>query len=123
LDDLTGKIPQTTVVCVQTDPGEGNEISAALHPAGSLALRLKGGIAPPWTQDRARACIRSSIASTLACAGPNGSYALTCEGATVKGDTLSARCKKINGQMEETSLKGFQGNINNCDGKLRNGNC
>jgi hypothetical protein len=31
--------------------------------------------------------------------------------------------------MVETSLKGFkgfqgfQGNINNCDGKLRNGNC
>jgi hypothetical protein len=67
-----------------------------------------------------------NINGTLACAGPNGSYALTCQDATVKGDTLSARCKKANGQPEETSLKGFQGfqgNINNCDGKLRNGNC
>jgi hypothetical protein len=45
LDDLTGKISQKTVVCVETDPGEGNEISAAFHPAGSVAPRLKGGIA------------------------------------------------------------------------------
>ena len=67
-----------------------------------------------------------NINGTLACAGPNGSYALTCENATVKGNTLSASCKKINGQMENTSLanfQGFQGNISNCDGKLRNGNC
>ena len=67
-----------------------------------------------------------NINGTLACAGPNGSYALTCEDATVKGDTLHARCKKINGQFEETSLRGFQGfqgDISNCDGHLRNGNC
>jgi CVNH domain len=67
-----------------------------------------------------------NINGTLACAGPNGSYALTCTDVAVKGDTLSASCKKINGQLENTSLKGFQGfqgNISNCDGKLRNGNC
>jgi hypothetical protein len=67
-----------------------------------------------------------NINGTLACAGPNGSYALTCEDATVKGDTLTARCKKINGQFVDSALKGFQGfqgDISNCDGKLRNGNC
>jgi hypothetical protein len=67
-----------------------------------------------------------NINGTLACAGPSGSYALTCRDAVVKGDILSAQCRKINGQYEETSLKGFQGfqgNINNCDGKLRNGSC
>jgi hypothetical protein len=67
-----------------------------------------------------------NINGTLACAGPNGSYALTCVDATVKGNTLSASCRKINGQMQNTSLQnfqGFQGNISNCDGTLRNGNC
>jgi hypothetical protein len=67
-----------------------------------------------------------NINGTLACAGPNGSYALTCTDATVKGDTLTARCKKRNGEVVDSSLKGFQGfqgNINNCDGKLQNGNC
>jgi hypothetical protein len=67
-----------------------------------------------------------NVNGTLACAGPNGSYALTCENATVKGDTLSARCKKKDGQMHDTSLKGFQGfqgNISNCDGVLKSGNC
>jgi hypothetical protein len=67
-----------------------------------------------------------NINGTLACAGPNGSYALTCTDATVKGDTLTARCKKKNGEVVDSSLKGFQGfqgNINNCDGKLQNGNC
>jgi hypothetical protein len=67
-----------------------------------------------------------NINGTLACAGPNGSYALTCRDAVVKGDTLSASCKKINGSYNNTSLKGFQGfqgNISNCDGNLRNGNC
>jgi hypothetical protein len=67
-----------------------------------------------------------NINGTLACAGPNGSYAQTCENASVKGNVLSASCKKINGQMEQTSLpgfQGFQGDISNCDGKLRNGNC
>jgi hypothetical protein len=67
-----------------------------------------------------------NINGTLACAGPNGSYALTCEGATVKGDTLSATCRKKDGQMVPASLtgfQGFQGNISNCDGKLQNGNC
>ncbi len=67
-----------------------------------------------------------NINGTLACAGPNGSYALTCEDAAVKGDTLTARCKKINGQFVDSALKnfqGFQGDISNCDGKLKNGNC
>jgi hypothetical protein len=67
-----------------------------------------------------------NINGTLACAGPNGSYALTCTGATVKGNTLSASCKKINGQMVPASLanfQGFQGNISNCDGTLKSGNC
>jgi len=67
-----------------------------------------------------------NINGTLACAGPNGSYALTCENATVKGDTLTATCRRINGEMVPASLpgfQGFQGNISNCDGKLRNGNC
>jgi CVNH domain len=67
-----------------------------------------------------------NINGTLACAGPNGSYALTCEDAVVKGDTLSARCKKKDGKFINTTLKGFQGfqgNINNCDGELRNGSC
>jgi hypothetical protein len=67
-----------------------------------------------------------NINGTLACAGPNGSYAQTCVDATVKGHTLSASCKKINGQMQNTSLQnfqGFQGNISNCDGTLKMGNC
>lgn len=67
-----------------------------------------------------------NINGTLACAGPNGSYALTCEDAVVKGNTLSARCKKKNGQFVDSSLpgfQGFQGDISNCDGKLQNGNC
>jgi hypothetical protein len=67
-----------------------------------------------------------NINGTLACAGPNGSYALTCEDSVVKGDTLSARCKKKDGKFINTTLKGFQGfqgNINNCDGELRNGSC
>jgi len=67
-----------------------------------------------------------NINGTLACAGPNGSYALTCEDSVVKGETLSARCKKKDGKFINTSLKGFQGfqgNINNCDGELRNGSC
>jgi len=67
-----------------------------------------------------------NINGTLACAGPNGSYALTCTDATVKGDTLTARCKKKNGEIVDSSLKGFQGfqgDISNCDGKLQNGNC
>ena len=32
-----------------------------------------------------------NINGTLACAGPNGSYTLTCMGATVKGNTLTRR--------------------------------
>ncbi|MBI3705712.1 MAG: hypothetical protein HY244_18105 [Rhizobiales bacterium] len=67
-----------------------------------------------------------NINGTLACAGPNGSYALTCTNATVSGNTLSASCKKINGQMQQTSLpgfQGFQGNISNSDGQLKSGNC
>jgi CVNH domain len=67
-----------------------------------------------------------NINGTLACAGPNGSYALTCTNAIVEGNTLSATCKKKNGTPVKTSLpgfQGFQGNISNCDGVLRNGNC
>lgn len=67
-----------------------------------------------------------NINGTLACAGPNGSYALTCENATVKGETLSASCKKKDGQLVPASLpgfQGFQGNISNCDGRLQNGPC
>jgi hypothetical protein len=67
-----------------------------------------------------------NINGTLACAGPNGSYALTCTDATVKGNTLSATCKKKDQTPVQTSLpgfQGFQGNINNCDGKLQNGSC
>lgn len=67
-----------------------------------------------------------NINGTLACAGPNGSYALTCTGATVTGNTLSATCKKKDQTPVQTSLpgfQGFQGNISNCDGKLKNGNC
>jgi len=68
----------------------------------------------------------SNINGTLACAGPNGSYALTCTGATVSGNTLSATCKKKDQTPVQTSLpgfQGFQGNISNCDGKLQNGPC
>lgn len=67
-----------------------------------------------------------NINGTLACAGPNGSYALTCTDATVKGNTLTATCKKKDQTPVPASLsgfQGFQGNINNCDGKLQNGNC
>ncbi len=67
-----------------------------------------------------------NINGVLACAGPNGSYALTCTGATVTGNTLSATCKKRDQTPVKTSLsgfQGFQGNISNCDGKLQNGNC
>ena len=67
-----------------------------------------------------------NINGTLACAGPNGSYALTCTGATVSGNTLSATCKKKDQTPVQTSLpgfQGFQGNISNCDGKLQNGPC
>ena len=67
-----------------------------------------------------------NINGTLACAGPNGSYALTCTDATVKGNTLSATCKKKDQTPVQTSLpgfQGFQGNISNCDGKLQNGPC
>jgi len=67
-----------------------------------------------------------NINGTLACAGPNGSYALTCTNATVSGNTLSATCRKKDQTPVQTSLpgfQGFQGNISNCDGKLQNGNC
>jgi len=67
-----------------------------------------------------------NINGTLACAGPNGSYALTCTDATVKGNTLTANCRKKNQQVVPAGLpgfQGFQGNISNCDGKLQNGNC
>ena len=67
-----------------------------------------------------------NINGTLACAGPNGSYALTCTNATVSGNTLSATCRKKDQTPVQTSLpgfQGFQGNISNCDGKLQSGNC
>lgn len=67
-----------------------------------------------------------NINGTLACAGPNGSYALTCTNATVSGNTLSATCRKRDQTPVQTSLpgfQGFQGNVSNCDGKLQNGEC
>jgi len=67
-----------------------------------------------------------NVNGTLACAGPNGSYALTCRNSVVQGDVLSAECQKINGQWvpsKLTGFQGFQGNISNCDGQLKNGNC
>jgi hypothetical protein len=67
-----------------------------------------------------------NINGVLACAGPNGSYALTCTGATVTGTTLKATCKKKDQTPVPASLanfQGFQGDISNCDGKLQNGAC
>jgi hypothetical protein len=67
-----------------------------------------------------------NINGVLACAGPNGSYSLTCKNATVSGTTLSATCQRIDGSWVPASLpnfQGFQGNISNCDGKLQNGPC
>jgi hypothetical protein len=67
-----------------------------------------GGQSMPTSLDFYALCVDDigNINGALACAGPNGCYALTCEDSAVKGDTLSARC---NGQFENASLTGFQG--------------
>ncbi|WP_096704654.1 CVNH domain-containing protein [Magnetospirillum sp. 15-1] len=67
-----------------------------------------------------------NINGVLACAGPNGSYSMTCSNISVSGNTLNASCRTKAGQMVPASLpgfQGFQGNISNCDGKLQNGPC
>ncbi len=67
-----------------------------------------------------------NVNGVLACAGPNGSYSITCTGISVSGNTLNATCRTKAGQMVPATLpgfQGFQGNISNCDGKLQNGPC
>lgn len=65
-----------------------------------------------------------NINGVLACAGPNGSYALTCRSISVSGSTLSAECQKRDGSWIPASLpnfQGFHGDITNCNGVLQNG--
>jgi hypothetical protein len=65
-----------------------------------------------------------NVNGTLACAGPTGSYALTCRSMTVSGSTLSGECQTKSGSWIKASLsnfQGFQGDITNCNGVLQNG--
>ncbi|HSV28264.1 MAG TPA: CVNH domain-containing protein [Candidatus Omnitrophota bacterium] len=65
-----------------------------------------------------------NVNGVLACAGPNGSYALTCRNLTVAGTTLQGECQKRDGSWIPASLpnfQGFQGAITNCNGALQNG--
>lgn len=62
----------------------------------------------------------SNVDGNLACTGPTGSYALTCQNASVSGDKLTASCKRINGSWmtSTTRFSGFQHPVTNCDGTL-----
>lgn len=65
-----------------------------------------------------------NINGVLACAGPNGSYAMTCRNMMVQGTTLSGECQKRDQSWIRASLanfQGFHGDITNCDGMLQNG--
>jgi hypothetical protein len=67
-----------------------------------------------------------NVHGTLVCTGAVGSFYLTCKDSRVEGSTLSSTCKKKDGSWVPASLEhfqGFEGNINNCDGQLRNGPC
>jgi hypothetical protein len=121
----------TAALAQQAPAGSYQKTCSGVSVSGTtLKANCKtfSGQSVPTELDFYASCVGDlgNINGTLACAGPNGSYALTCENATVKGDTLSARCKKKDGQMHDASLKGFQGfqgNISNCDGVLKSGNC
>jgi CVNH domain-containing protein len=87
-----------------------------------------GGYAAPSTLPDAAGCVGDigNVFGTLVCTGAVGSYYLTCKDSRVDGSTLSATCKKKDGTWVPSSLanfQGFHGNINNCDGQLRNGPC
>jgi hypothetical protein len=87
-----------------------------------------GSYAAPSTLADAAGCVGDigNVHGNLACTGAVGSYYLTCKDSRVEGSTLSATCKKKDGSWVPASLANFQGyhgNINNCDGQLRNGSC
>lgn len=65
-----------------------------------------------------------NVNGILACTGPVGSYALTCNSISVSGNTLSANCQKRDGSWIPAKLsgfQGFQGDVTNCNGTLQNG--
>jgi hypothetical protein len=82
----------------------------------------------PSTLNDAAGCVGDigNVHGTLVCTGAVGSFYLTCKDSRVEGSTLSSTCKKKDGSWVPSSLanfQGFDGNINNCDGQLRNGPC
>jgi len=66
----------------------------------------------------------ANIDGQLACnrrGVPGGSYRQTCVGAAMQGDTLSARCRTIDGRWVDTWLRAVRecvGDIANLDGTL-----
>jgi hypothetical protein len=104
-----------------------SNISMSGDTLSATCTRMDGSKAQTSLQF-ASSCVGDigNINGVLACAGPNGSYSMTCTGITVSGNTLNATCRTKAGQMVPASLpgfQGFQGNISNCDGKLQNGPC
>jgi hypothetical protein len=71
---------------------------------GALAALLLAGIG--WS------------ASAEAQGVPQGSYLRSCEGAHIEGDTLVARCRRVDGGEMRTALPG----INRCVGDIGNNN-
>ncbi len=78
--------------------------------------------------DQANGCVGDvgNVNGILVCTGAVGGYFRTCRDIKIVGNTISGTCQRANGSWKPTSLsnfKGFQGNINNCDGDLKNGDC
>jgi hypothetical protein len=49
---------------------------------------------------------------------PQGSYMRSCEGAHIEGDTLVARCRRVDGGEQRSALAG----VNRCVGDIGNNN-
>ncbi len=79
--------------------------------------------------DQANGCTGDvgNVNGILVCTGAVGSYFRTCRDVKVMGNTLSGNCQRRDGSWNPNAslkgFKGFQGNINNCNGELQNGGC
>lgn len=118
----TGKVPQGSYL--QTCEGAKME-GYTLH----ATCTAMDGSAMSTSLDQANGCTGDvgNVNGILVCTGAVGSFFRTCREVRIEGNTLYGTCQMGNGAWRESpplqNFQGFQGNINNCNGVLKNGNC
>lgn len=118
----TGQVPQGSYLKTCTGAKmEGYTLYASCRKMDGAMMNA--------SLDQANGCTGDvgNVNGILVCTGAVGSYFRTCRDVRIEGNTLYGVCQMANGAWRESppleNFQGFQGNINNCNGVLKNGDC